>query len=334
MFLTVEGLNKKFADQKAVENLSFSCLKGQLVSILGPSGCGKTTTLRLLAGLETPDSGRIYLNGEEITPKKPEERRVGMVFQNYALFPHMNVEENIRYGLRFVRSPMPGTQQQQLIDRLLKMVGLKGYQKRKPQQLSAGQQQRVAIVRSLAVNPNLLLLDEPLSALDAHLRSSLRLEIRRIQRELNLTTVYVTHDQEEAMSISDLVMVMRDGRIEQIGTPVEIYRRPATGFVATFLGSTSLIPLSILGNDDGSDKLAVLRSEQVRVEPSGDCSITGKLLEVEYFGNYLRLEVLAPSGKIWATAKGESWYDWQKRIGEEITLYVEVNTLSTVPRDS
>jgi ABC-type Fe3+/spermidine/putrescine transport system ATPase subunit len=231
----LEDVTKTFGKTTAVERISFTARGGELLTLLGPSGCGKTTILRLIAGFELPDGGDILFDGESVLRVPPETRRVGMVFQNYALFPHMNVRQNISYGLRF----RFGGDQRARVQMLHALLGLVGLEKRYPAELSAGQQQRVALARVLAVEPRLLLLDEPLSALDAKLRETLRLEIRRIHEKLHLSTIYVTHDQEEALTLSDRIVVMSTGRVEQIGTPKTVYEKPETLFVASFIGSAN-----------------------------------------------------------------------------------------------
>ena len=251
MYLQVKSVSKRFGSVEAVKDVSFHCARGELVSLLGPSGCGKTTTLRLLAGFEPPDSGAVFLDGASLEGVPPEGRGVGIVFQNYALFPHMSVGANITYGLRFVRPRLAAAEKAERLQELLELVDLAGYADRRPDQLSAGQQQRVAIARALAPKPRLLLLDEPLSALDAGLREQLRFQIRRIQQALGLTTVYVTHDQAEALAISDQVVIMREGRVAQAAPPREIYERPADRFVAQFVGGASLIPVRELAGFDG-----------------------------------------------------------------------------------
>lgn len=239
-YLELKNVNKSFGGVAAVHDFSLDIEKGSLVSFLGPSGCGKTTTLRMIAGFEQLDSGTIQLDGNDIVPVPPNRRDIGMVFQAYALFPNMTVRENIAFGLRMKKTPKEDVEKR--VDNVLEMVRLQDTGKRFPHQLSGGQQQRIALARALAVQPRVLLLDEPLSALDAEVRVVLRGEIRRIQSELAITTVYVTHDQEEALSISDKVVVMNKGLIEQVGTPEEIYRAPNTRFVATFIGTANQFP--------------------------------------------------------------------------------------------
>jgi putative spermidine/putrescine transport system ATP-binding protein len=238
-YLSLQKISKKFGHVVAVKDFDLEIAKGALVSFLGPSGCGKTTTLRMIAGFEQPDpgEGRVVLDGADITAVPPNRRNIGMVFQSYALFPHMSVQANIAFGLRMHR--LSKAEIQERVASILDLVRLRETAARFPHQLSGGQQQRIALARALAIRPRVLLLDEPLSALDAEVRIALRGEIRRIQSEMGITTVYVTHDQEEALSISDRVIVMNGGSIEQIGTPEEIYHTPRTRFVAGFIGTAN-----------------------------------------------------------------------------------------------
>jgi ABC-type Fe3+/spermidine/putrescine transport system ATPase subunit len=236
--LRIRGVDKVYPDFHL--ELDFQVRQGELLILLGPSGCGKTTTLRLIAGFIDPDSGSLAMDGRRIDTLPAHRRRIGIVFQDYALFPHLNVRDNIGFGLR-MQGWRPADARRR-IEELLRLVSLEGYARRKVTRLSGGEQQRVALARALAPQPRLLLLDEPLSALDARLRASLRIEIRRIQRELGVTTLYVTHDQEEALVLGDRIAVMREGRIEQIDTPERIYNRPANLFVGTFLGQANLLP--------------------------------------------------------------------------------------------
>lgn len=236
-YLDLTNVCKSFNSVVAVKDFNLNIEKGQLVSFLGPSGCGKTTTLRMIAGFELPDSGTICLDGEDISLVPPNKRGIGMVFQAYALFPNMTIRENVMFGLRMAHKPKEYIEKK--VDEVLDLVRLSNTAKRYPHQLSGGQQQRIALARALAIEPRVLLLDEPLSALDAEVRVVLRGEIRRIQTALGITTVYVTHDQEEALSISDRVVVMNSGLIEQIGSAQEIYQHPHTRFVATFIGTAN-----------------------------------------------------------------------------------------------
>lgn len=248
-FLILENISKVFPTAIGVKQFDLAVEKGEFVSFLGPSGCGKTTTLRMIAGFETPTTGRIILNGVDITDKAPNQRNVGMVFQSYALFPNMTVAQNIGFGLRIRKEP-----EHKIKERVAEMLALIHLEEKGdsfPHQLSGGQQQRVALARALAIRPQVLLLDEPLSALDAKIRVALRSEIRAIQRELGITAIYVTHDQEEALSISDRIVVMHDGRIEQVGTPFEIYNFPQTNFVASFVGTLNTADAEVLDPEKG-----------------------------------------------------------------------------------
>lgn len=244
-FLLLENLVKEFVGRggegivRAVDGADISIAEGEFLTLLGPSGCGKTTTLRLIAGFEFPTAGRIILDGEVINERPPNQRNMAMVFQSYAIFPHLNVFENIAYGLKIRRLPAEVIRQK--VRRVLELTELTGLENRAPNALSGGQQQRVALARALVMEPKVLLMDEPLSNLDAKLREVMRIEIRQIQQALGITSVYVTHDQVEAMTLSDRIVVMNQGRIEQIGSPVEIYHHPRTAFVADFIGRTNFI---------------------------------------------------------------------------------------------
>ncbi len=238
-FLEISNLDKHYGANHVVRDFNLDIEKGEFISFLGPSGCGKTTTLRMVAGFETPDQGVIRIDGKDVVDLKPNQRNIGMVFQSYALFPNMTVAQNVGFGLKIAKTDK-GTADGR-VKEMLKLIGLPDLGGRYPFQLSGGQQQRVALARALAVRPNVLLLDEPLSALDAKIRVSLREEIREIQKELGITTIYVTHDQEEALSMSDRVVVMNAGVAEQIGDPFAIYNRPANAFVASFVGTLNLL---------------------------------------------------------------------------------------------
>ena len=256
-FLEINGLNKQFGEMVAVHNFTLDVQQGEFISLLGPSGCGKTTALRMIAGFERPTSGRIYINGQDITNQPPNRRNIGMVFQSYALFPNMSVADNVAFGLKL--KGVTGEAARRRAAELLEMIQLPDKGKSYPYQLSGGQQQRVALARALAIEPQVLLLDEPLSALDAKIRVELRAEIRRIQQQLHITTLYVTHDQEEAMSLSDRVVVMNKGHIEQVGTPFEIYNYPTTAFAAHFVGQLNVIPVTVV--DAAAGRVAL--NEQV-----------------------------------------------------------------------
>src|SRR5580765_6267636 len=242
-------LAKHFRDVRAVDGVSLDVLGGEFFSLLGPSGCGKTTTLRMIGGFELPTGGRVLLRGRDVTMEPPDKRPVNMVFQNYALFPHLDVGDNIAFGLK--RSGVAKPEIVRRVGEALDLGHLDGYARRKPNQLSGGQQQRVALARALANRPNVLLLDEPLGALDLKLRKRLQIEVKRIQIEVGITFVYVTHDQEEALTMSDRIAVMRAGKVEQVGLPEELYERPATRFVADFMGTTNLLK-GVVAAIDGS----------------------------------------------------------------------------------
>ena len=236
--LRVENLTKSFEGTSVLRGLSLSVAQGEFVTLLGPSGCGKTTTLRIIAGLTAPDQGRVFLDGRDVTSLPPEQRPVNTVFQNYALFPHMNVGRNIGYGLRLQRTPRGEIARR--VKEMLDLVQLPGFENRMPQQLSGGQRQRVAIARAVVLGPKVLLLDEPLGALDLKLRQQMQGELKQLQKRLGITFVYITHDQEEALNMSDRIAVMNQGQFEQVGTPEQVYERPQTRFVAGFVGEGSL----------------------------------------------------------------------------------------------
>lgn len=259
-FLEIVGVRKSFGATVAVEHFDLTVERGEFVSFLGPSGCGKTTTLRMVAGFEKPTTGRIIIDSVDVTDMPPNRRNIGMVFQSYALFPNMTVAENIGFGLKIARRPADEIRAR--VEELLRIMHMPEVGRRYPYQLSGGQQQRVALARALAIHPKVLLLDEPLSALDAKIRASLRQEIREIQRQLGITTIYVTHDQEEAMALSDRIVVMSRGRVEQIGTPFEVYNFPATRFVASFVGTLNLIQATVV---DAALGLLSIEGQPIRV---------------------------------------------------------------------
>ena len=274
--LELKEIKKSFTEGEAVlDNISLEISKGEFITLLGSSGCGKTTTLRIIAGLEQPDAGSVWLDGREVTGLEPNQRDVNTVFQNYALFPHMNVAENIGYGLKLKK--VPKSEIRKKVSQMLELVQLEGYEKRKPSELSGGQKQRVAIARALVNNPKVLLLDEPLGALDLQLRRAMQIELKHLQKKLGITFIYITHDQEEAINMSDRIAVMRDGRIEQIGTPDEIYNHPKTSYVATFVGNANIlhgVAESIQGENAivkiGNDRVIVkLETSQQDTEDTG-----------------------------------------------------------------
>ena len=274
--LEIKEIKKSFTEEEAVlDNISLKISKGEFITLLGSSGCGKTTTLRIIAGLEQPDAGSVWLDGREVTGLEPNQRNVNTVFQNYALFPHMNVAENIGYGLKLKK--VPKSEIRKKVSQMLELVQLEGYEKRKPSELSGGQKQRVAIARALVNNPEVLLLDEPLGALDLQLRRAMQIELKHLQKKLGITFIYITHDQEEAINMSDTISLMKEGRIEQIGTPDEIYNHPKTSYVATFVGNANILhgaAESIQGENAivkiGNDRVIVkLETSQQNTEDTG-----------------------------------------------------------------
>ena len=312
-FLELSGLRKTYQHHAVVENFNLSVQRGEFISFLGPSGCGKTTTLRMVAGFETPTAGTIHIDGQDVGPLSPNQRRIGMVFQSYALFPNLSIADNVAFGLKVAGRPRAEIDAR--VTEMLEMIKLPHVAGRYPYQLSGGQQQRVALARAIAVRPRVLLLDEPLSALDAKIRVSLREEIRALQQELGITTIYVTHDQEEALSMSDRIVVMSEGRIEQVGTPFEIYNRPASRFVASFVGNLSLLEgrsapggRILLGEEavaidgeqgrDGEAVTLALRPEALSLNATERRSngISGTVQQVAFLGSVVRLRVATAGG--------------------------------------
>jgi spermidine/putrescine transport system ATP-binding protein len=263
----LDRVSKRFGDTLAVDDVSLTINHGEFFTMLGPSGCGKTTTLRMIGGFEAPTSGTIHLGEADVTDLPPFKRDVNTVFQNYALFPHLNVFENIAFGLRRRKTPVNTIRSQ--VAEMLELVELPGYEQRRPSQLSGGQQQRVALARALINNPNVLLLDEPLGALDQKLRKQMQIELKRIQGEIGITFVFVTHDQEEAMTMSNRIAVMRAGRIEQLGTPEDLYERPHSDFVANFLGVSNLLEAEVAGRDGGTLTVRLPTGAMLRAPANG-----------------------------------------------------------------
>ena len=253
--IEVHGVTKRFGEFTAVDNVSLSVNEGEFLTLLGPSGCGKTTLLRMLSGFETPTAGRLIIGGEDVTHLAPYRRNVNQVFQSYALFPHLSVVENIGFGLRMQKVAAPEISRR--VAEVIELVALTGFEQRKPHQLSGGQRQRVALARAIVPRPKVLLLDEPLSALDAKLRQQMQLELKRLQKHLGMTFVFVTHDQEEALTMSDRIAVFNHGRIEQVGTGTEIYHRPRTAFVADFIGEANLLEAELVSRNGTAGRIRI-----------------------------------------------------------------------------
>lgn len=269
--LELKNIKKSFQEgEDVLESICLTAKKGEFVTLLGSSGCGKTTTLRIIAGLEQPDSGQVFLNGKDVTSLEPNQRNVNTVFQNYALFPHMNVADNIGYGLKLKKTSKAEISRR--VKEMLELVQLSGFEKRKPSELSGGQRQRVAIARALVNNPEVLLLDEPLGALDLQLRRAMQHELKRLQKKLGITFIYITHDQEEAINMSDTIAVMNHGRFEQIGTPDEIYNHPKTSYVAMFVGNANILTGVVESVDpertDGASDQITVRTDAGKVKVS------------------------------------------------------------------
>ncbi len=324
-FLELRNLKKSFTAGEAVlSGISLTIEKGEFVTLLGASGCGKTTTLRIIAGLEQPDEGSVWLEGQNVTDLEPNQRDVNTVFQNYALFPHMNVADNIGYGLKIRK--VPKAEIREKVKKMLELVQLEGFEKRKPSELSGGQRQRVAIARALANNPRVLLLDEPLGALDLQLRRTMQLELKRLQKKLGITFIYITHDQEEAINMSDRIVVMNQGRFEQIGTPDEIYNHPKTSYVATFVGNANILRGSLVGMEG----TVALRRENILIDEkekgktgTADTTdtIAGKEADIARGADARtdqnsRQRTLSPSTRIWypATVKEKNFAAGQLRV--------------------
>ncbi len=329
-----ETVTKPFGDVVAVDNVSFEIEAGKLVTLLGPSGCGKTTTLRMIAGLEMVTGGRIFIGDREVTPLPATDRDVSMVFQSYALFPHMTVIENVSYG--FVVSGIRKAEAQERARQGLDLVGLNGYDDRLPSELSGGQQQRVAVARALVLEPEVLLFDEPLSNLDAKLRRRVREEIREIQRSLDLTTVYVTHDQEEALAVSDKIIVMRNAEIAQEGVPRDLYERPSNVFVADFIGDANLIEAEVRGVEGDTATVSIgtveielpargiapgpakvaIRPESVHLSDPGN-GLAGEIVKAAYLGDHLEYTVSTPVGELFVI---DNTVEAPRRVGSSVSV--------------
>jgi putative spermidine/putrescine transport system ATP-binding protein len=295
-----DQVSRHFGDVKAVDNTDLEIRDGEFFSMLGPSGSGKTTCLRMIAGFDRPTSGHIYLYGQDVSDLPPYERDVNTVFQDYALFPHMTIEDNIAYGL-MIRG-VPKLERMKQVNEMLELVRLPGFGRRKPSQLSGGQRQRVALARALINHPKVLLLDEPLGALDLKLRQQMQVELKNIQREVGITFIFVTHDQEEALTMSDRIAVFNEGKIQQVGTPVDIYEKPATPFVAGFVGTSNLLSGEVANRITGSEQMFSIRPEKIHLgsvsaTPAQDMlTIDGVVRDVVYLGLFTRYLVEIEGG--------------------------------------
>lgn len=281
--VVLKDIAKRWNGQLGVEGISLDIPEGSFTALLGPSGCGKSTTLRLLAGLELPDEGKILIDGKDVTTSAASDRNLSMVFQSYALFPHLSVAENVVFGLKVRR--VPKQERLEKLHRALEITGLLGYEDRKPGELSGGQRQRVALARAIVAGQRLCLMDEPLSNLDAKLRNSVRKDIKKLQRDLGITVIYVTHDQTEAMSMADTVVLMKDGHIQQVGSPEDLYSRPNNTFVAEFVGAPpmALLKSSVL-DGFGEDKTIGIRAENIQIVPKGEGRMSCTVNESEFLG--------------------------------------------------
>jgi spermidine/putrescine transport system ATP-binding protein len=348
-------LVKRFGDVVAVDGITVDIPGGEFFSLLGPSGCGKTTTLRMIAGFERPDRGQILLDGRDMAQTPPHRRSVNTVFQNYALFPHLNVGDNVAFGLRFKR--ITGDEARKQVASVLDLVRLGGYEDRRPTQLSGGQQQRVALARALILNPDVLLLDEPLGSLDAKLRKALELELKAIQEEIGITFVYVTHDQEEALTMSDRIAVMSEGRIDQVGPPREVYEEPATAYVADFLGVSNLMDARSLGSgrvgvgdvvlepgqgdlDATGDVKLVIRPERVRVEDRGGDGpnrVPGMVERTVFLGSIVQVLVKLVGGPVLQAVEPNRGESGHRRAGDAVSVHLPVDdlrVLAAAPSDA
>lgn len=286
--LELKNIKKSFQEgEDVLDGICLTAKKGEFVTLLGSSGCGKTTTLRIIAGLEQPDSGQVFLNGKDVTGLEPNRRNVNTVFQNYALFPHMNVVDNISYGLKLKKTPKAEISRR--VKEMLELVQLTGFEKRKPSELSGGQRQRVAIARALVNNPEVLLLDEPLGALDLQLRRAMQHELKHLQKKLGITFIYITHDQEEAINMSDRIGVMHEGILEQLGTPNEVYYQPQTSYVADFVGNANIL--------HKNGETFAIRSENILMNGEAACTQEAVVVEKSFAGGQLRILFGLPDGQ-------------------------------------
>ena len=318
--LKLEHISKSFEGVEVLKDISLDVKKGEFITFLGPSGCGKTTTLKIVSGLLDPDEGRVVLHGQDVTELPPEKRNVNTVFQSYALFPHMTVEGNVGYGLKLKK--VPKAEIAKRVKEMLELVQLAGYEKRYPEELSGGQQQRVAIARALANGPEVLLLDEPLGALDLQLRRQMQLELKRLQKKLGITFIYITHDQEEAINLSDRIVVMDKGIFQQVGTPDEVYNRPKNEFVARFVGNANIIP------GEGGESLAI-RTENILLDVPG--GIEAVVKDKSFAGGLMRIELETTGGTtVIATRHG---IDYAAEVGQTMTIGWEPKNAVVVEKE-
>ncbi len=333
MGIIVENVSKQFGSFKAVDNVSLEIKSGSLVALLGPSGSGKSTLLRLIAGLEMPDKGKIWLTGKDATYQSVQERNIGFVFQHYALFKHMTVRENIAFGLEIRKAPKAKIKRK--VSELLDLVQLSGLGDRYPSQLSGGQRQRVALARALAVEPKVLLLDEPFGALDAKVRKDLRAWLRRLHDEVHVTTVFVTHDQEEAMEVSDEIVVMNKGQVEQVGTPAEIYDHPATAFVMSFIGPVNVLPSTshIFQNNgfDAAHSEMFLRPQDVIVDTSPNgTTVPARVSRLIHLGWEIQAELTLDDGQVVLAHLSRERFD-QLHLEPQQRVYVKPKDAKSFP---
>lgn len=339
VIVKLENFSKSYGEKEIIKDINLEVYEGEFLTLLGSSGCGKTTILRSISGLDYPTSGRVYIDGKDVTDLEPPKRQVNTIFQNYALFPLMTIEENIAFGLKMKKIPKEEIKKR--VDSMLKLVHLEGYEKRKPKELSGGEQQRVSIVRGLINNPKVLLLDEPLSALDLKLRKKMQIELKQLQKKLGITFIYVTHDQDEALSMSDRIVVLKNGKIEQIGSPVDVYENPDSLYVADFLGEANVFnghitsiegtksivktqdtEIVIFNNEflEGNEVNIVVRPENIkltRTERKNNC-LEGKIIEQIYDGAFTKILIKVGKNIIKSIISGN---DKLYKTGEDIYLY-------------
>jgi spermidine/putrescine transport system ATP-binding protein len=354
----LEAITKRFDQVVAVNAVSLTVSRGEFVCLLGPSGCGKTTTLRMIAGFLDPDSGAILINGQDVTDRPPNKRDIGMVYQSYALFPHMTVFDNIAFGLR-----MRGVARESIAERVrhaLELVDLAGLEGRKPGQLSGGQQQRVAVARAIVIQPTVLLLDEPLSNLDAKLRKRMQLELKALQRRLGITTIHVTHDQEEALTLADRIVILNAGRVEQIGAPRQVYDRPRSSFVADFLGKANFLKGRVTGSDAAGDRVtfvadrdevltirdggalpvdttaeAFIRPERLALHQPGEGpaenTLNAEIEQVVFTGSVVTLEVRTGTGRRLVLDRPSGGAEENLRPGDKVAVTLPADALRLIP---